>query len=217
MFKLLTASAVAATVAVGSASAGVVSVADLTGQTGGYNVNRDLGVTISGDSAIYMIGTMQFDDISALNSAFNEANLGLGGSFKAGFGIGFGGNTIVISRNGTRATATSTFASGVPTTLLMKFDQITGDTTLWVDPDLSLTEAANTPEATVTLTEANSVQGQDYDGIVFRGGDFAAPSATTDFTDFAVYFGGDTPFIPEPSSLALLGLGGLLIARRRRG
>ena len=147
-----------------------------------------------------MLGTMEIDDITALDSAFNEANLGLGGNFKAGFGIGFDGNTIVITRNGTRATATSTFASGVPTTLLMKFDQVTGDTSLWVNPDLSLPEAANVAEATRTLTEVDSVQGQDYDGIVFRGGDFAGSSATTDFTDFSVYYNGDSPFgtVAEP-------------------
>ena len=86
------ASFIATTFAASSVSASVIMVPNLTDQTGGYDVNRPLGVTISGDSAIYMLGTMEFDDVTNLDGAFNEANLGLGGAFKAGFGIGFGSN-----------------------------------------------------------------------------------------------------------------------------
>jgi len=216
LFKLNTAHALALSslLVAGPGLAGVINVPDVTGQTGGFNEDRDLGVTISGDTAIYMIGTMTIDDINNLDGAFSEANLGLDAAFNTGFGIGFGGNTIVITENGTEATATSVFESGVPTTLLMKFDQTTGDTSLWVNPDLGMTEAMNTPEATANV---GAVNGADFDSVIFRGGDFTGDPATTDFTDFAVYYDGDTPFVPEPTSLALLGLGGLLVTRRRRG
>jgi len=38
----------------------------------------------------------------------------------------------------------------------------------------------------------------------------------TDYTGVALYTGADTPFVPEPSSALLLGLGGIALLRRRR-
>lgn len=179
-----------------------------------FNEARPLGVSISGDSAVYMVGTMNIDtEIGSLNGSFREANMGIGTNFIAGFGNGFGGPTIVIAENGTEATAPESFAQGVPTVLAMKFDQTTGDTTLWVNPDFGTTEALNPPSATATV---GSVNGATFDSVIFRGGDFTAPDSVVDFTDFSVYYGGDSPFVPEPSSLALLAMGGLIAARRRR-
>lgn len=190
-------------------------ITDLVDQTG-YNVARPLGVTISGDTAVYLVGTMNFDsDIAFLDSSYNEANMGLGTVFNTGFGNGFGGPTIVIAQNGTKATAPESFAQSVPIQLVLRLDQTTGDTTLWVNPNLGATEALNIVSASATVATVN---GADFDSVIFRGGDFNADKAVVDFTDFAVYYGGDSPFaaVPETSSLALLALSGLVVVRRRR-
>lgn len=210
MFSLAAASVV------GSSSAAVIDntvITDLLDATN-FNETRPLGVSISGDSAVYLVGTMTFDtEISSLDGSFREANMGFEGSFIAGYGNGFGGPTIVIAENGTRATAPETFSTGVPTQLVMKFDQTTGDTTLWVNPDLGVAEALNTPSASANIAAIN---GSTFDSVIFRGGDFTEPDSVVDFTDFSVHYDGDSAFVPEASSLALLAMGGLIALRRRR-
>ena len=59
--------------------------------------------------------------------------------------------------------------------------------------------------------------GRDFTGLV---DDIALFAGVVSEEDIAAIAGGTlspAAFIPEPSSLALLGLGGLLVARRRRG
>lgn len=54
--------------------------------------------------------------------------------------------------------------------------------------------------------------------LVIRGGDFLGANETGNHTGLDnLSINGDVSVIPEPTSLALLSLGGLLIARRRRG
>lgn len=192
-------------------------ITDLPGATGSYGPSRPLGVSITGDSAVYLVGTMTLTStVASLGSSFNEAHLGLGTVHNSGFGNGFGGASIVIATEGSQtAVVGQTFTQSVPVAFVLKLNQTTGASTLWVNPDLNTTEALNTVSATATIAAVN---GSTFDSVIFRGGDFDATPSVVDYTGFSVHYGGDTPFsaIPEPSSALLLSLAGLVIGRRRR-
>ena len=191
-------------------------ITDLTGATGGYSATRSLGVSITGDSAVYLVGTMTLTStVASLDANYMEANMGLGAAHNTGFGNGFGNDNTVITRDGTQATAPQTFTQSVPLFFVLRLNQTDGVSTLWVNPNLSNTEALNTVGATATLAAVN---GSTFDSVIFRGGDFDGDPRVVDYTGFSVHYGGSTPFsaIPEPSSALLLSLAGLVIGRRRR-
>lgn len=80
--------------------------------------------------------------------------------------------------------------------------------TYWIDPNFSLTEAANTATGSGTLTNGNIRNIDEVDYIASNNNPSWSGSAFTE---------GSTPFVvPEPSSTALIGLGGLALILRRR-
>jgi hypothetical protein len=81
---------------------------------------------------------------------------------------------------------------------------------LWIDPNLTASEASQpTPQA--GWRSGNN----GYKSVSFATN---GNTGTIEFTNFAIYTGGDTPFdaIPEPSTALLGALGLLALLRRRR-
>lgn len=213
---------------VGSSQAAVIDntvITDSLNRSGFFTTSRLLGVTITGDEAVYMVGTLNLDPLAPA-SAFTEAALATAAGRPTAFGHNFGGTNISIVRNGGGTVDSGLdFSQGIPTTFALKVNQLTGDQWLWVNPNFGAIEDLGSADATAnaafSAAGGQPVVGSALDRVVFRGGAFSgAPGNVTDFTDFSVYYDGDTPFataiIPEPSSLSLLAVAGLLAARRRR-
>jgi hypothetical protein len=79
---------------------------------------------------------------------------------------------------------------------------------MWINPDLAATEASQ-PTVWGAWRSGNT----SYQGV-----SIVSDTADADlvFSNIAIYTGDDTPFIPEPSTALLGGLGLLALLRRRR-
>lgn len=233
----------------GSASADIIALADISRPAGGnVDLTVDLVDTISNDT-VYLVGTVTWlpdasgGDVTVAwgidrtTDTNRRARIGFGST---GAGIDFKTANNASDGDGAGpATAKPVISETVDTTpgtmtsytFVMKTIQTQGspggdwwfgDTVtpgaqdgaghfLWIDPTLTASEASQ-PTPLAGWRSGNN----GYKSVFF---DTNGNTGTINFTDFAIYTGGDTPFdqVPEPGSLALLGLGGLLIARRRRG
>jgi hypothetical protein len=86
-----------------------------------------------------------------------------------------------------------------------------GDVYLWVAPDFDAFTSADEPligDATLSLTDATLAP---FNAVAMESG-----NRTSRVGQLRLATSWDTLVIPEPASLALLGLGGVLIAGRRR-
>jgi hypothetical protein len=106
-------------------------------------------------------------------------------------------------------TSSTAIGDGVTALLALKVDQVNNVATAWVNPDFSQVEGANTAVGTITWDAGAD---DTIDTIRLRAGD--DDTGDTWYWD-NVNVTGDTPFVPEPASLFLMGLGGLLMLRRR--
>jgi hypothetical protein len=188
-------------------------------KTGDYNTANSLGVTISGDSAVYLVTTMEFNNPGGTLSSGQMWNhtAFFGPSGEAmGIGQAAGRSDWSITGNINQGSGVS-IVLGDSMQLVLKVDQVAGTALGFVNPNLSQPEPG---AADITVGPGWATAQRDINSVNIRGGDYSAGvnDNLIDFSNVSVYFGGDTPFIPEPSTFALsaFGLLGLFGFGRRR-
>ncbi|MEM6505980.1 MAG: PEP-CTERM sorting domain-containing protein [Planctomycetota bacterium] len=209
-YTKLAASFLSTTLLAGATRAAVISIPDFSDLAGSYEVPNAIA-PVSGEASVYIVGTMTFNEVTQRFHVVELAVTG-GGTTAYQWGKNFDAGPLVTDPRTYQTifpigqVFTSSLSNNDAITTVLKIDQTNGDYTWWMNPDLGDLEANNAPFQTGTGGPTGAIT-----EVSFRGGFDGA----VDYTGFAAYTGDDTPFVPEPTSLALLGLGGPLMTRRR--
>jgi hypothetical protein len=204
-------------------SAAVTNLGTYTKTTDG---NETFG-SVFGQTFNYTTGNVYVTFQMTFSNATNPGDLDITSSFGGFahavadlFGQNWEQSTIGVTYyDGRNDIASTTITPGTPITMVAKYELnaagVDGDTIkYWVNPTLG-TGTEGTPDDAdpLRIWIPASVGSSD---LQFRMGN--SSENAIEFADVTIYADGDSPFavVPEPSSTALLGLGGLALILRRR-
>lgn len=164
-------------------------------------------VTVSADNPILDFGDYfaHFRDGGFTSRVFLMCQ---GGTVGSCTGVGDYTYGISGSSSGPNAEWATTFSFGSTQRIVHSYDFDTGLVELWVNP---------VNEASTSITDTGNT-GETVDSYGLRQTNFFDPDPTTVIDNLCVGTSFDEAFqcIPEPSTLALFGLGALTLVRRRR-
>lgn len=185
-----------------------------------FSVSVDFAVTLTNPNGVVAIGLGVGEDRTGVNSAgigFGMATFGLTGSAFRGAATN---NDVATTRDLNAPVFAFVSGSTYSGTLNVAYDAATGDITVGAVGDGS--------SSTTTFTKAADLTDWAGDDLLVSFflrsdavtsplpiGPWTGQSAEADFLNFTVSQGTATQ-VPEPTSLALLALGGLAMVRRRR-
>ncbi len=176
----------------GPAHAAIISIPDAIGKTGSYTVNNPVAA-ISGENSVYFVGTMTFATAPVTSGAWNVVYTA---SDNYRWGHEWGTARIAWMVPGPYVGLVDPVAQGESHLVVLKINQLTGDYSAFINPDLGKTEAENASVFDRTGGSKNAIT-----NVRFAGGNAPANTGVIDYTGFAIYTGDDTPFgaIPPPS------------------
>ena len=199
----------AVTSGVGSATGDNSAVFDNQGVT-----YRTLSSTVTATGVTWVTVDMAFTAGNG-GSSFIAIYLGLGDPPPAGDPTGGGqwsvgeqwGSTNWGVGSGADSTVPVSTDAAALHTLLFKIDHDAGKTDLWVNAADGALGAADS---------TNNLAPGAFDTVMFRAGGAGGTTRTVAFDNLIIADTLADVHVPEPSSAALLGLGGLALLRRRR-
>ena len=199
-------------------TAGGVSSSDPFVEQGpGFSQQVSRGFTPQAGTVVYVSGLVSIGDGAddSLAGSFGGIGLYLGGTEKFLLGQAFSGTNFALSAtnvgdvsgNGTSDAPIGDFDVAL---LVGKLDLTNNSLSLFVNPDLSQSEADNTVDSSITFSGSGAV-----DTVRLRGGsnDNTFQYDNLNITNTSPFGGGGV--IPEPAGAALL-VGGLALAGLRR-
>jgi hypothetical protein len=177
--------------------------------TGGYDAG-------TGTVPLYFSFTMRITD--------NAGEVGTGGGFYTALQLFDGGERLAVGNpwftstwggffgpSDYNLTGDPAYVTGTAVNFVMKLDQVASSATIWMNPNLTATEASQA--AGITTVRSGLGVNDEFVSINIRAG---GGSGATTFSN--IFIENTSPFaaVPEPGGLALSCLAGLAFLRRRR-
>jgi hypothetical protein len=197
------------------------AIVDIPNWTSGLDINGEStpeSFSVIENTTYYLTGKMTFIQVGYAAGDYSYFELSFDDDiYNTAVCIGvpsFEKNTFSLIDYSTNTTTplnglTSNYVDNDVVSFALKVDQVAGQFTFWHNPNFNELEADQNLNGPTVTTGSTGIRYSAINSAKFKhGGSWS--SGQSAFENFKIYTGTDTPFIPEPSSYALI-LGSLIL------